>query len=111
MLFLFSSFIFFFFFFFFFFLMIRRPPRSTLFPYTTLFRSDFSLKSKTKSTDTLNVNQYYGITQDPITKDFMIIMDYLSCNLNDYMKRNFYDLDWYDKLKGLEDYRTIKLYS
>src|SRR5467141_4707157 len=29
----------FYFFFFFFFLMIRRPPRSTLFPYTTLFRS------------------------------------------------------------------------
>src|SRR5438445_6018492 len=31
--------VFFFVFFFFFFLMIRRPPRSTLFPYTTLFRS------------------------------------------------------------------------
>src|SRR6185503_20879483 len=30
---------FFFFLFSFFFLMIRRPPRSTLFPYTTLFRS------------------------------------------------------------------------
>src|SRR5690349_24359596 len=30
-------------FFFFFFLMIRRPPRSTLFPYTTLFRSDLAL--------------------------------------------------------------------
>src|SRR5216683_3733790 len=30
-------------FFFFFFLMIRRPPRSTLFPYTTLFRSHFEL--------------------------------------------------------------------
>src|SRR2546426_3822969 len=29
-------------FFFFFFLMIRRPPRSTLFPYTTLFRSGIS---------------------------------------------------------------------
>src|SRR2546422_6689071 len=26
---------------FFFFLMIRRPPRSTLFPYTTLFRSNW----------------------------------------------------------------------
>src|SRR3712207_8783683 len=26
----------------FFFLMIRRPPRSTLFPYTTLFRSEVS---------------------------------------------------------------------
>src|SRR2546425_11677624 len=30
------------FFFLFFFLMIRRPPRSTLFPYTTLFRSVIS---------------------------------------------------------------------
>src|SRR6266550_8219498 len=28
---------------FFFFLMIRRPPRSTLFPYTTLFRSHHEL--------------------------------------------------------------------
>src|SRR3712207_7311997 len=28
---------------FFFFLMIRRPPRSTLFPYTTLFRSLLSV--------------------------------------------------------------------
>src|SRR3712207_8743288 len=27
-----------------FFLMIRRPPRSTLFPYTTLFRSELTLK-------------------------------------------------------------------
>src|SRR5258708_19756490 len=31
--------------------MIRRPPRSTLFPYTTLFRSlIFSVKSTTSST-------------------------------------------------------------
>src|SRR3990172_7193820 len=29
-----------------FFLMIRRPPRSTLFPYTTLFRSACSVKAK-----------------------------------------------------------------
>src|SRR5882672_11474028 len=29
-----------------FFLMIRRPPRSTLFPYTTLFRSGFDWSSK-----------------------------------------------------------------
>src|SRR5438045_4508616 len=39
---------------FFFFLMIRRPPRSTLFPYTTLFRSYWevarqSLASQTKT--------------------------------------------------------------
>src|SRR2546430_163358 len=29
--------------------MIRRPPRSTLFPYTTLFRSDGSVSSKSGS--------------------------------------------------------------
>src|SRR6266404_5673407 len=32
----------------FFFLMIRRPPRSTLFPYTTLFRS--ALRSSSRAT-------------------------------------------------------------
>src|SRR6266540_5048478 len=31
---------------FFFFLMIRRPPRSTLFPYTTLFRSRCRLRGR-----------------------------------------------------------------
>src|SRR5256885_11769790 len=30
----------------FFFLMIRRPPRSTLFPYTTLFRSDHAGRAR-----------------------------------------------------------------
>src|SRR2546426_7240184 len=28
--------------------MIRRPPRSTLFPYTTLFRSDVSVRERQK---------------------------------------------------------------
>src|SRR3712207_7906345 len=34
----------------FFFLMIRRPPRSTLFPYTTLFRSPQRPKASPKTT-------------------------------------------------------------
>src|SRR3712207_8102771 len=34
---------------FFFFLMIRRPPRSTLFPYTTLFRSWHQLTGRSSS--------------------------------------------------------------
>src|SRR5688572_32833290 len=33
----------------FFFLMIRRPPRSTLFPYTTLFRSSPPLPVRSRS--------------------------------------------------------------
>src|SRR3712207_8607939 len=37
-----------------FFLMIRRPPRSTLFPYTTLFRSRYG-HSKTSRGSKLNV--------------------------------------------------------
>src|SRR3990170_7586939 len=35
--------------FFFFFLMIRRPPRSTLFPYTTLFRSQDRARGRPRS--------------------------------------------------------------
>src|SRR5260370_32667994 len=34
---------------FFFFLMIRRPPRSTLFPYTTLFRSTLTREAVSNS--------------------------------------------------------------
>src|SRR5215475_14974429 len=37
--------------FFFFFLMIRRPPRSTLFPYTTLFRSSRSGPARPRRQD------------------------------------------------------------
>src|SRR2546422_11181623 len=36
---------------FFFFLMIRRPPRSTLFPYTTLFRSRLRLHRGAQAQD------------------------------------------------------------
>src|SRR3712207_7135690 len=46
----------------FFFLMIRRPPRSTLFPYTTLFRSRFraSSQSATTSSSRARVGQVAG---------------------------------------------------
>src|SRR2546422_6015997 len=33
-----------------FFLMIRRPPRSTLFPYTTLFRSELRAPNENRTT-------------------------------------------------------------
>src|SRR5690349_24647651 len=38
---------------FFFFLMIRRPPRSTLFPYTTLFRSMYEKKAESENQKTV----------------------------------------------------------
>src|SRR2546430_17170115 len=40
---------------FFFFLMIRRPPRSTLFPYTTLFRSRTFKESMQKALRSLEI--------------------------------------------------------
>src|SRR2546422_8416859 len=46
------------FFLFFFFLMIRRPPRSTLFPYTTLFRSRGEQLYRQRSSD--SAGAYYA---------------------------------------------------
>src|ERR1039457_7709207 len=42
--------------FFFFFLMIRRPPRSTLFPYTTLFRSNGTTPEHPPATASLRLD-------------------------------------------------------
>ena len=47
---------------FFFFLMIRRPPRSTLFPYTTLFRSKENLKC-------LKENKFLGFPGGAVVKN------------------------------------------
>src|SRR2546430_11619562 len=41
---------------FFFFLMIRRPPRSTLFPYTTLFRSPAKIAAMAADTSPTSSN-------------------------------------------------------
>src|SRR5437879_12334502 len=41
----------------FFFLLIRRPPRSTLFPYTTLFRSGANGKSLQRHEKTPNIQR------------------------------------------------------
>src|SRR5256885_12791454 len=46
--------------------MIRRPPRSTLFPYTTLFRSNFSLTILKSSSRTVTASPESGrITSVP----------------------------------------------
>src|SRR3989442_13433387 len=54
--------------FFFFFLMIRRPPRSTLFPYTTLFRSvrDEELGIGALEDDDADVAVGFQLVPDPV---------------------------------------------
>src|SRR2546425_10303722 len=49
--------------FFFFFLMIRRPPRSTLFPYTTLFRSHSTIDRNRRGHGVLYVRGYQADDQ------------------------------------------------
>src|SRR3712207_8432483 len=50
---------------FFFFLMIRRPPRSTLFPYTTLFRSLVGVWSATGRPRSARTWATTGLTPAP----------------------------------------------
>src|SRR3712207_6977718 len=44
--------------------MIRRPPRSTLFPYTTLFRSDEKLNDEKTKVKAAQVEDYGWIAED-----------------------------------------------
>src|SRR5439155_21933386 len=61
----------FFFSFYFFFLMIRRPPRSTLFPYTTLFRSNFFIAlSSLKSDLAMLIRIFHGVIEQ-IVESFL----------------------------------------
>ena len=58
-------------FFFFFFLRIRRPPRSTLFPYTTLFRSPGSyarlvVMARGDETWAFEADEFYGLYRCPM---------------------------------------------
>src|SRR3712207_8902228 len=65
----------------FFFLMIRRPPRSTLFPYTTLFRSD------------------RGLSLTPLD----MLKGYLLANITDEQQKLAANQLWKDRILMLAD--------
>src|SRR6201991_4784618 len=54
---------------FFFFLMIRRPPRSTLFPYTTLFRSNAGGPATSHVVARIDLNGFYLIQDSRQIRD------------------------------------------
>src|SRR2546422_5764524 len=62
---------------FFFFLMIRRPPRSTLFPYTTLFRSQLEDRRLARGAGTLERRR-----EVPGALDDLAVRDRKSTRLN-----------------------------
>ncbi|GBB97566.1 hypothetical protein RclHR1_03000009 [Rhizophagus clarus] len=47
------------------------------------------------------VNVYYGVTQDPVTQDLIFIMPYYELDLTRYITKDFYNIDWYDKMYNL----------
>src|SRR5207249_9212953 len=68
---------------FFFFLMLRRPPRSTLFPYTTLFRSQYRRDERRAQERQVRVQRVrHLITGDSLTIAFQPILDRKSTRLN-----------------------------
>src|SRR2546422_9805181 len=71
-------------FFFFFFLMIRRPPRSTLFPYTTLFRSLTGSTVATARYDAGRAELHTGVARvpDPRVDRLSALLDRKSTRLN-----------------------------
>src|SRR2546430_11129068 len=58
--------------------MIRRPPRSTLFPYTTLFRSDLSGSDRV---DSAGIGNLVALTADANTNDSVVVF----CNMRPYV--------------------------
>ena len=40
----------------------------------------------------LYLNEYYGITQNPNTKDIIIIMKYYESDLRNYIEKDFYNI-------------------
>src|SRR3712207_6984421 len=71
--------------------MIRRPPRSTLFPYTTLFRSDFVRCPLTN---------FFGrvtkITPRPHGRPWIEIVPYLGPDLPGHSTMDLFD-SWEDR--------------
>ncbi len=56
--------------------MIRRPPRSTLFPYTTLFRSLEGLLATRCRTDQLEVGAFGHDALEALTHDGVVVDDH-----------------------------------
>src|SRR3989442_4436405 len=80
----------------FFFLMIRRPPRSTLFPYTTLFRSHSSSLASTAA-------RCSGTRSLTVTSPRVMAPDRKSTRLNSSHVRISYAVFCLKKNKGRGD--------
>src|SRR3712207_9237761 len=91
----------------FFFLMIRRPPRSTLFPYTTLFRSGLNRLEAKAMASVIN-----NIGADEVYVDCCDInpqryREYMECHLT--CKPKLYSLHHADVINMVVSAASIKI--
>src|SRR5947208_10426627 len=103
---------------FFFFLMIRRPPRSTLFPYTTLFRSPAMVKRSGQVTLLIQVllasiafSQFWNALRSEEHTSELQSPDHLVCRLLLEKKNKFENDDMNPTRKELNDVgeKTIRM--
>src|SRR3712207_7843559 len=73
----------------FFFLMIRRPPRSTLFPYTTLFRSGLgqSMSRRGNCWDNAPQESFFGHFKDEVDLKKYENLNQLKREIDNYIDR------------------------
>src|SRR3712207_9559303 len=90
--------------------MIRRPPRSTLFPYTTLFRSRFDLASTLARQfhEVDRLSAFFDlIQQDPVVSQVKLIAEPWDVGEGGYQVGNFPPLwsEWNGKYRdNMRDY-------
>src|SRR3712207_7631308 len=63
--------------------MIRRPPRSTLFPYTTLFRSDDARPAQLRERVPRRPRRDDGALREPLARPVVVRDDHLEAPLPD----------------------------
>src|SRR5436853_978625 len=87
--------------------MIRRPPRSTLFPYTTLFRSRYGTRppcAQEGALDTLVVSGGFGGRSEEHTSELQSLR-HLVCRLllEKKKKSNIIIIEYEEQITGLNE--------
>ncbi|KAG9287607.1 hypothetical protein G9A89_019668 [Geosiphon pyriformis] len=56
---------------------------------------------------TSDMPTWFGITRDPVTSDFILVMELIECNLRDYVQKRFSEFTWTAKVEMLLDLTWI----
>ena len=96
---------------FFFFLMIRRPPRSTLFPYTTLFRS-YCILQVCSQVIRFHSSKFITLCKAIKITQYITLIDRKSTRLNSsHVKRSRMPSSaWKKTFKNLAKYVSLSLH-